>query len=190
MFVVDAGDFGKVLCRGAVLLHVFTTGVAEELRGTGSVGDAPRGFQHGVGGRGGILPVVEVGLQTAGGHLLEANHQDAVGGAVGNGLSRHIQAGRAGRAIVVDVVDGDLGHAELVEDALSTGGVAVAVTGDALVDVVVVDLGIKHGLDASFKAQLVVVDFAPGFDELGHPYTQDVGGGWLARHSGNGGTGI
>lgn len=57
---------------------------------------------------------------------------------MGDGLPRHVQARGASRAVVVDIVDGDARHAELVEDALAAGGVAVAVAGDALVDGVVV----------------------------------------------------
>ena len=85
-------------------------------------------------------------------------------------ISRQVEAGGAGGAVIVDVVDGYLGHAELVEDSLAAGGVAVAVAGDALVDVVVVDLCIKHGFDASFETELGVVDFASGLDEFGHAY--------------------
>jgi hypothetical protein len=67
-----------------------------------------------------------------------------------------------------------LGHAELVEYSLAAGGVAVAVAGYALVDVVVVDLGIEHGFDAGFEAELGVVDFSSGLDELGHAHAEDV----------------
>lgn len=70
----------------------------------------------------------------------------------------HMQTCRAGGAIVVDIVDGDLRHAELVEDALAAGRVAVAVAGDALFDIVVVDLSVEEGFDAGFKAEFGVVD--------------------------------
>lgn len=69
-----------------------------------------------------------------------------------------MQPCRAGGAIIVDIVDGDLRHAELVKDSLATGGVAVAVAGDALVDIVVVDLGIEESFDAGFEAEFGVVD--------------------------------
>ena len=81
-----------------------------------------------------------------------------------------MEASSTGWAVVIYVVDGYFGHAELVEYSLATGGVAVAVAGDALVDVVVVDLCIKHGFDASFETELGVVDFASGLDEFGHAY--------------------
>ena len=166
--MVYSTNLCKVLRRGAVFLHILAAGIAEELGCSGRVCNAAGCLQHGVCGRGGVLAVVKVGLQAAGRHLLEADDQDAVGGAVGDGLSGHVQTGRACRAIVVHVIDRDLGHAELVEDALAAGGVAVAVACNALVDLVVVDLGIEHGLDAGFEAEFMVIDFASGLDELGH----------------------
>ena len=49
-------------------------------------------------------------------------------------------------------------HAELVEDALTAGRVAVTVAGNALVNIVVVDLSIEEGFDAGFEAEFGVVD--------------------------------
>lgn len=82
---------------------------------------------------------------------------------------------RTRRAVVVDIVNGDLGHAELVEYALATGAIAVAVASDALIDIVVVDLGVKKGFDARFETELGVVDLASRLDELGQTYTQHIG---------------
>ena len=48
----------------------------------------------------------------------------------------------------------------MVEDPLTAGGVAIAVAGDALVDVVVVDLGVEEGFDPRFEAEFRVVDCA------------------------------
>lgn len=103
-----------------------------------------------------------------------------------NHIPRHVQPCRARGAIVVDIVDGDLRHAELVEDALTAGRVAVTVAGNALVDIVVIDLCIEEGFDAGFEAEFGVIDcgevrkaegnggigftFASGFDELGETY--------------------
>ena len=70
-----------------------------------------------------------------------------------------MQAGGAGGAVVVDVVDGDGGHAELVEDALAAGGVAVAVACYAGFHGVIVDVGVEEGFDAGFEAEFVVVDW-------------------------------
>jgi len=100
-------------------------------------------------------------------------------------ISRQVEAGGAGGAVIVDVVDGYLGHAELVEYSLAAGGVAVAVAGNALVHVVVVDLCIQHGFDAGFEAELCVVDFPARFDEFGHAYAEDVT--WLVALDDHGG---
>ena len=69
-----------------------------------------------------------------------------------------MQARAARRAVVVHVVDGDLRHAELVEDALAARRVAVAVACYALVHGVVVDVRVQEGFDAGFEAEFVVVD--------------------------------
>lgn len=97
----------------------------------------------------------------------------------------HVDTSATGRAVVVDVVDGNLGHAELVEDALATGAIAVAVARDGLVYIVIVDLRVKKSLDAGFEAEFCVVDFSAGFDELCHAHAEDVDGRlFLGRHSG------
>lgn len=93
-------------------------------------------------------------LKTAGRHLLEADDEDTIGTAMADELSRHMQTSGAGRAIVIDIVDGDLGHAELIEHTLATGGIAVAIARDALVYIVVVDLRIQHSLDAGLQTLL------------------------------------
>ena len=54
-----------------------------------------------------------------------------------------------------------------------------------MVYVVVIDLGVQHGFDTCFEAQLRIVDFAPGFDELGHAYAEDVA--WLVALDDHGG---
>ncbi len=108
-----------------------------------------------------------------------------------------MQPCRAGAAVVVDIVDRDLCHAELVENALAAGRVAKAVACDPLVDIVVIDLSIKESFDSGFEPEFVIVDcsragsgmlynsngiltFAAWFDELSQANTQDVGWpGWL-----------
>ena len=101
-----------------------------------------------------------------------------------------MQACRSGAAIVVDVEDGNSRHAELVEYSLATGTVAITVAGYALVDVVVVDVRVKEGFDASFIAEFGVVDFAPGFDEFSETDAEDVNRRFTARrrHGGGGGS--
>lgn len=174
--VVDAGNLGEVIESSAKLLHVFTASIAKHLGGARSSLEASGLSHHGDGRANGVLAVVEEALERARHHLLEADNHDTVGSARGDEGAAHGEAGRAGRAVVVDVVEGDLGHAELVEDALAAGGITVAVASDALVDIVVVDLGIKEGLDTGFEAELGVVDGAAGLDELGHAHAEDVDG--------------
>lgn len=107
--------------KGYLLLHVFSTGVAEELGRSRGVGKAPYLRIHHARCADRVLPVVEEGLQAPAHHLLESDHQHAVGAAVGNGVPSHRQTRRARRAVVVDVYDGYLGHSELVEDSLPAG---------------------------------------------------------------------
>jgi len=134
-------DLGEVARFGAVKLHVLPARIAKQLCRARGFRDAPRLRHDGVFGAGWVLYVFEQGPQASGEHLFEADDHDTVGGAVGNGLPRHVQAYAASGAVVVDVVDGDACHAKLVEDALAAGGVAIAAVGDALVDGVVVSDG-------------------------------------------------
>ena len=86
--------------------------------------------------------------QAAALHLLEADDHRALRGAALHHRACDVQPRRAGRTVVVHIVDGDARHAELVEDALAACGVAIAVAGDAQVDVVIVEVGIEEGFDA------------------------------------------
>ena len=99
------------------------------------------------------LTIVPVTAQTTSFHLLKPYDHDRIRHAALDHGPRQIQTRRARRAVVVHIVDGDAGQAELVEDALATGAVAVAIAGDALVDVVVVDLRVNEGFDAGFVAE-------------------------------------
>jgi hypothetical protein len=92
-------------------------------------------------------------------------------------IPRKMETSAASAAVIVDVVDWDLGHAKLIEDSLAAGGIAVAVAGNSLVDVVIVDLGIEHRFHAGFESELGVVNFAAGFDKFSHAYAKDVA--WL-----------
>jgi len=152
MQMVDTGDLCEIPRFGAIPLNVLPARIAKQLRRPGGIRDAARMHHHRVCGACRVLAVLEEGRQAAGEHLLEAEDEDAVGGAVGDGLARHVQARGPRGAVVVDVVDGDARHAELVEDALAAGGVAVAVAGDALVDGVVVELGVQQGFDAGLAS--------------------------------------
>lgn len=71
-----------------------------------------------------------------------------------------MQTGRASRAIVVDIVDWDLRHAELVEYTLAAGAVAIAVAGDALFHIIVIYMSIHECFDAGFETEFCVLDCA------------------------------
>jgi hypothetical protein len=62
----------------------------------------------------------------------------------------------------------------LIEDALAAGRVAVAVTSNTLVNVVVGESGIKKRFDTSFETELGVINLTAGLDEFGHSYAYDV----------------
>ena len=96
-----------------------------------------------------------------------------------------MQPRRARRAIIIDIVNRDLGHAKLIEYALTAGTIAIAVACDSLVDVVVVDLGVQEGFDAGFETEFGVIDLAARFDEFGQTYAEHVGWcGWFFAHGG------
>lgn len=136
--MVNAGNFCEVFSFGAVsadglvlkstrarrislLFHILSSSISEHLGGTWCGCDASSGSHHLSRRTGGIAPVLPEALQTSWHHLLKANDQDAVCTAMADDIARKMQTSRSSRAVVVDVVDWDLGHAELVEDSLSAG---------------------------------------------------------------------
>ena len=46
----------------------------------------------------------------------------------------------------------------MIEDALATGAVAIAVASHTLLDIVVIDLSVEKGFDTGFEAEFVVID--------------------------------
>jgi hypothetical protein len=140
--------------------------IPKQLRRPRRLSHAPGLLQHHISSSRRVRPILEEALQATGKHLLKPNHQHAVRGTMGNHVAPHVQSRGARGAVIVDVVDGDARHAELVEDALAARAVAVAVACHALVHVVVVDVCVQQRFDACFEAQLRVVDFAAGLDEL------------------------
>ena len=100
-------------------------------------------------------------------HLLKPTNKHNIRKPALHHLPRQVQTRGARRAGIVGVVDRDAGHSELVEDPLAGGRVAVAVAGDAGVDVVVGDLGVQQGFCASFEAEFGVLAQGAWFDEGG-----------------------
>ena len=87
-------------------------------------------------------PIAPNTLDTSCLHLLEATNKHHIRKPTLHHLPRQVQARRARGTCIVGVVNRDPGHAELVENPLAGGRVAVAVAGYARIDVVVIDLGI------------------------------------------------
>lgn len=67
-------------------------------------------------------------------------------------VSRHVEARRSGGTVVVDIVYRDFCHAELVEDALTAGAIAIAVASNGLLDIIVINLGVQESFDTGFEA--------------------------------------
>lgn len=107
-------------------------------------------------------------------HGFEAHDHDHVGGAPAHEGASQLDPCTPRGACIVLVVDGNLGHAELVEDALSRRRLSVGVAGDSGLDVVVRDVGIQERLGAGFEPQLGVWSELSGLEELGQADTQDI----------------
>src|SRR3954465_1021658 len=107
-------------------------------------------------------------------HLLEAQRERAVDQLALDRLAREEQRARAGRAVVVDVDDGDAGEAEAVDRPLPVGRVAVAVADVGLLDLVVGDAGVLEGLAPRLLRPVgVVALLGPRLVELGHADPDD-----------------
>lgn len=152
----------RVCCRGLIgvspLLHILPPGISKHLRRARRIRHPPRNPHHLPRRLRGPGPILKETLQLARKHLLKSHHHDTIRHAVAHHVPCHMQTRRTSGAVVVDIIDRDLGHAELIENALAAGAVAVAVAGDALVDIVIVNLGIEEGFDAGFEAEFGVVD--------------------------------
>lgn len=93
-----------------------------------------------------------------------------------NHIPRHKQPRTSRGTIIIHIIDGNLRHPKLIEDALPTSRVTIAVASNALFDIVVVDMRVKHGFYASFETKFCVINFATRFNEFGHAYAEDVDG--------------
>jgi hypothetical protein len=159
------------------LFHVLSASIAKHLCGARSICDPSCLLHHLASCASWVASVIPETLQATWVHLLETHNQNTVSASMADNISCQVQSSGTSTAVIVDVVNWDLGHAKLVEDSLTASGIAVAVACDTLVDIVVVDLGVEHGLDTSFETELSVVDLASGLDELGHAHAEDVA--WL-----------
>jgi hypothetical protein len=101
-----------------------------------------------------VLEPLELVLEGALLHLLEAERQHALVDPERDRLPAEIERGGAGRAVVVDVVDRDPGHAEAVHRALTVGAHAVHVADEGLLDPVVRNPGHLERRRAGFLRQI------------------------------------
>ncbi|KAH9407396.1 hypothetical protein TYRP_012213, partial [Tyrophagus putrescentiae] len=154
------GDGGKVALLGAVQAHVFPSCCGKKLRSEGRRRQPFRlhlaEHRHvAVHGRHAV-PVL--GAQRPSLHLLEAHRQDAVIAARLQGAGCGGQRRRPSGAVVVDVDNGNAGHAEGVERSLATGGVAEDVTGGGKLHTAVLEVGVSQGSLHCHLNQIGVVD--------------------------------
>src|SRR5207249_1244301 len=125
--VLDA-HLGELLLRRAVLLHVLAAAVAEHDGRDGRLlVDVGRGADR-------LLQARELLLERALLHLLEAEGEHALVHARRDRLVPEVEGRRPGRAVVVDVVDGEPADAHRVERALSLRAHAVHVAGEGLLE--------------------------------------------------------
>lgn len=160
-----------------VLLHIFSSSISKHLRRTRCIRNTSRDSHHLTASSSRITSVIPEALQGTRHHLLKSNNEDTICASVRDNITSQVQTSGTSTAVVVNVVNWDLGHSELVKHSLATGGVAVAVACNSLVDIVVVDMGIKHSLDTSLESELSIINLSSGLDEFGHAYAEDVA--WL-----------
>ena len=176
VFVRDPCDFGEVFCFGAIsgmwlastfsvakiylLVHILLPSISKILRIPWRIVLSILSLHHGRAQTHGTWSITPNTLDTAWTHLLKSNHHHAIDSAIPDQRPRHMQTRRACSASIVGVIDWDRAHAELVEDALTRGRVAVAIACYASLDVVVGYACVEHGLDASFIAKFGILSGA------------------------------
>src|ERR1700722_1376295 len=156
------------------LFSVFSSRISKHLRRAGCIRHASCLLHHQRTCPYGVSSVIEVRRQAPWVHFLETNDQHTIRCTVANHRARYVQTRAPCRAVIVHVINWNRGQAELVEDSLAAGGVAIAIAGHTLIDFIVRDMSIKHGFDAGFKSEFSVVDLSAGFDELRHAHAEDV----------------
>lgn len=144
--------------RADSLLHVLPPCITEHLSCPWCICSSPRNLHHLPSRSTWIGPVLVEALKGSWKHLLESNDHDTIRHTMANHSPCQMQTRRAGAAVIVDIIDWDLGHPKLVEDTLTTGRIAIAVACDTLLNIVVIDLGVKERFDASFETEFSVVD--------------------------------
>lgn len=161
-----------------LLVNIFLSRIGKHLSSKRSLRWRPDALTDGHASSQGVCPIRPEGTETPRVHLFKAHDQNTISGPIGDRVLGHRQAGRSRGAIVILVIDGDSSHAKLVEDSLTAGTIAVAIACHPHVHVIVVDMSIQHGLDASLVPKFGVIDFASRLEEFGQPNPQHI-----SRHS-------
>ncbi|MNL27446.1 hypothetical protein D3C87_1490380 [compost metagenome] len=150
-------------------MHVLAPGTTEGTDGLGHAihigGETAQDRQEAFAGWRAVVPV---GFQRAGLHLLEPHRQYAIGRTRLDGLSRQVQRGGTGGAVVVDVDHRNPGHAHFVQHGLAAGGVAVDITGIRFLHQFVVDARISQGQAYRFATHLHIARAVAGLAERDH----------------------
>lgn len=121
--------------------------------------------------------IPELGGQRPPLHLLKPDCQNAIIQATSDELIPQHQGRRSRRAVIIDIVDGYPGHANLIQGPLATSGVPVDVPHTGLLDFLVWDSAVTEGRENGFFYHLGVVHFVgSGPKELGHAHSYHVDG--------------
>lgn len=99
-------------------------------------------------------------------HRFEANNHDNINNTTSHQSPGELKTGTASRARVVGVVDGDVGHTELVEYPLATCGVAIAIASYTSLHIVIGDMCIEKSLCSRLEAEFGICSELSWFDEL------------------------
>lgn len=149
-----------------LLLHILPTSIGKVLRISGRIMLSSGLLHHPSTQTHWTGPVIPDALDAARLHGLKPNHHRDVHDSTSHQCPGQLQACRAGRASVIGVVDGNIRHAELIEDALAGRGVAVAVARHTGLDIIVGDVCVEQGLGAGLEAQFWVWPKLAWLDEL------------------------
>src|SRR3990172_411328 len=173
--VVLEADLRELLRLRPVPLHVLAAGVAEDLRGDRRGLESPE-LDHQVNvAVHGVDAVCVLGPERPFLHLLEPQGEHAVGDPALHKLLPQEERGRARRAVVVHVVDGDAREPQLVDGALAAGRLAVDVPDGSLLNFAIGDAGVLQRLRPGLLRHVGVVPGAgPWLLELGHSNTHHL----------------
>jgi hypothetical protein len=142
MSMVFLSDFCEMLRLSAVLFHVFTPCISEELGGKRRLRSSSQlnilddELLHG------IRSVIKEGFQRAFEHFLEAEGHDTFSGARLDSIVTKVQRSGSSTTVIVHVYDWNTCSSDLVNGALSRCRVSVDVADVGLLDLFKIDVGV------------------------------------------------